>query len=100
MRSKEQYTKFSPLTLAVKARLKEARLSCGLKMIPAARDLGIARKVLEEMETTRNYGSHIDLEMLVLAAKVYGVSVSSLIPTKPKGYGREWYIKPYKLSNK
>lgn len=82
--TRPQYTKFSPYTAIIKDRLRKARLKKGLKMQSAAARLGISRKQLEDIETRRNYGCHLDLELLAKASLAYDVPLGVLLKL-PKG---------------
>lgn len=44
-------------------------------MNEGARLLNISRKQLEDIETGRNYGCHIELELLAKIKAVYGASI-------------------------
>ena len=59
-----QFTKFSPITVLVKRTIKKLRVDAGYSMNEGARLLGVSRKQLEDIETIRNYGCHLDLELL------------------------------------
>lgn len=80
---REQFTKFSPVTLAAKSNLKKLRLRYGHSMNTGARLLGISRKQLEDLETDRNYGSHIDLEILARAARLFHTTATNIIGLCP-----------------
>ena len=84
-----QYSKFSPMTVELKKNLKQARLNAGLAMMPAATKLGISRKQLEDIETIRNYGCHIDVELVAKCSFHYGVPLAELWPTIPQGSNKQ-----------
>lgn len=80
-----QFTKFSPATLEVKKRLRSARIALGYSMNKGAALLRVSRKQLEDIETIRNYGCHLDLELLIIARHVYCVDFNTLIGGVPSG---------------
>ncbi len=53
-----QFSKFSPITVAVKKNVRQLRLNAGYSMNEGARLLGVSRKQLEDIETIRN-NAHI-----------------------------------------
>ncbi|MXX07454.1 MAG: helix-turn-helix transcriptional regulator [Gammaproteobacteria bacterium] len=67
--------KFSPIALDVKKNIRDLRLKAGYSMNEGARLLNISRKQLEDIETGRNYGCHIELELLAKIKAVYGASI-------------------------
>jgi len=78
--------KFSPVTLVAKKNIKALRISSGHKMIAGAKLLGVTVKQLEDIETTKDYGCHIDLEILAKVSAVYYASINILLgdlPTNP-----------------
>lgn len=89
-----QYTKFSPITVATKANMKRIRLAEGDNMNEAAAKLGVSRKVLEDIETDRNYGCHLDLELLAKYQVVYGHRLDSLVPVIAKEVKDPYYERP------
>jgi len=73
--------KFSkrPLQIGIKGVLKSERIQQGIKMTLFAKAVGISRKQLEDFETTRDYGSHYSVEMLVDSCDELGLTVDSVI---------------------
>lgn len=69
------HTKIKPFEQSMKKLLKTARLEYGLSMMEAAERLGVNRKQLEDFETFRNYGCHVDLAWLLKAAIAYGIKI-------------------------
>ena len=67
-----QTGKFSPYMLMLKAKIRHVRLAAGYSMNKGAEVLGVSRKKLEDIETIRDYGCHIDVEVLGRASQVYG----------------------------
>ena len=59
-----QFTKFSPITVLFKRTIRKLRIDAGHSMNEGARLLAVSRKQLEDIETIRNYGCHLDLELL------------------------------------
>jgi len=91
-----QYTKFSPITVSVKKNIRELRLNAGYSMNEGARLLGISRKCLEDIETLRNYGAHLDLEILAKYAIIYSVAVSEIVGSLPNDAKSSYYVRPRK----
>ena len=56
--------KFSEGERRAKLLIKEARLRAGYNMNEFSEMVGISRKSLEDLETTRDYGCHIDFQIL------------------------------------
>jgi transcriptional regulator with XRE-family HTH domain len=79
-----QFTKFSPFTVAVKGKIRELRLQAGYSMNKGARMILVTRKMLEDIETVRNYGCHIDLEILGKICVAYNTSPSFLFEGMPE----------------
>jgi DNA-binding XRE family transcriptional regulator len=65
--------KFNPFEKALKRRLKAIRLAKRYKMLEGAEVLGVSRKQLEDIETPRDYGCHIDTNLLTLYVGHYGL---------------------------
>lgn len=65
-------------------------------MNEGARLLGVSRKQLEDIETLRNYGCHIDLELLAKIKVIYEVSLDELVGTLPSDYYSDYFIRPRK----
>lgn len=93
---RQKISKFSPITLTVKKNLRRLRLAKGYSMNEAARLLSVSRKQLEDIETLRNYGCHLDLELLARLKVVYGVSLDDLLGELPADYYSDYYIRPRK----
>lgn len=91
-----QYSKFSPITVAVKKNVRQLRLSAGYSMNEGARLLGVSRKQLEDIETIRNYGCHLDLELLAKLKVIYKCSMDDLIGELPEDYYSEFFVRPRK----
>jgi len=91
-----QYSKFSPITVAVKKNVKRLRLNAGYSMNEGARLLGVSRKQLEDIETIRNYGCHLDLELLAKMKVIYKTSLDDLGGELPEDYYSEYYVRPRK----
>lgn len=94
MRKKEEFSKFSPATLVVKANIRAVRKAAGHKMKPGAAILGVSRKQLEDIETSRNYGCHIDLELLAKVCALYHITADELIGDTPKNPYAKYYKRP------
>ncbi len=45
--------------------------------------LGVSRKQLEDIETTRDYGCHLEIELLAKVKVVYKVSLDTLLGDLP-----------------
>lgn len=65
-------------------------------MNEGARLLGVSRKQLEDIETTRNYGCHLDLEILAKVKVIYQVSLDDLLGELPADYYSDFYVRPRK----
>ena len=79
MSDQKQYGKFSPMMVGVKTNIKFYRKMKSLKMNEASTKLGISRKQLEDYETLRNYGAHVEIEVLAKMALVYNFPIERLI---------------------
>lgn len=75
----DQQIKFSPLTIRVKEHIRRLRLDAGYSMTEGSNLLGVSRKQLEDIETTRDYGCHIELELLAKIKVIYKVSIDDLL---------------------
>ena len=91
-----QFFKFSPITAAVKKNVRQLRLNAGYSMNEGARLLGVSRKQLEDIETIRNYGCHLDLELLAKMKVIYKTSLDELVGEIPEDYYSEFYVRPRK----
>ena len=94
MNDQKQYGKFSPMMVVVKKNIKQARKQKGLPMLEAARKVGISRKQLEDLETRRNYGAHVDLEILAKMSLVYNFPIEELIGDFPDLPWAKAFIRP------
>ena len=65
-------------------------------MNEGARLLGVSRKQLEDIETIRNYGCHLDLELLAKMKVIYKSSMDNLIGELPDDYYSEYFVRPRK----
>lgn len=65
-------------------------------MNEGARLLSVSRKQLEDIETVRNYGCHLDLEILAKIKIVYAASLDDLLGELPEDYFSDYYIRPRK----
>lgn len=91
-----QYSKFSPLTVTIKKNLRQLRRDAGHSMNVGARLLGISRKQLEDIETVRNYGCHIDVEILAKMTVIYQASLDDIIGDLPKDHYSKYFERPRK----
>lgn len=91
-----QYSKFSPITVAVKKNVRQLRLTAGYSMNEGARLLGVSRKQLEDIETIRNYGCHLDLELLAKLKVIYNASLGELVGDLPEDYYSDYFVRPRK----
>lgn len=89
----EQYSKFSPITVQTKRNLKALRMENGDNMNEAAKRLGVSRKQLEDLETERNYGCHVDLEILGKYATVYHTPISHIVELHANA-NDTFYVRP------
>ncbi|HJO12014.1 MAG: helix-turn-helix transcriptional regulator [Gammaproteobacteria bacterium] len=94
--SHAQFTKFSPLTVAVKKNIRALRINAGYSMNEGARLLGISRKQLEDIETKRNYGCHLDLELMAKIKIIYSRSLDEIIDDLPEDYYSDYFTRPRK----
>jgi transcriptional regulator with XRE-family HTH domain len=91
-----QFSKFSPITVTVKKNVRQLRLNAGYSMNEGARLLGISRKQLEDIETIRNYGCHLDLELLAKMKVIYKASMDDLVGELPEDYYSDYFERPRK----
>ncbi|MFK7863518.1 MAG: hypothetical protein AB8B95_04740 [Pseudohongiellaceae bacterium] len=91
-----QFSKFSPITVTVKKNVRQLRLNAGYSMNEGARLLGVSRKQLEDIETIRNYGCHLDLELLAKMKVIYKASLDELVGELPGDYYSEYFERPRK----
>jgi len=92
----QEVSKFSPITINVKRNIRRLRLYKGYSMNEGASLLGVSRKQLEDIETVRNYGCHLDLELLAKIKVIYGISMDEIFGELPSDYYSEYYIRPRK----
>ena len=79
----DQQDKFSPLTIRIKEQVRRLRLLAGHSMTEGSALLGVSRKQLEDIETTRDYGCHLEIELLAKVKVVYKVSLDELLGDLP-----------------
>lgn len=91
-----QFSKFSPITVTVKKNMRQLRLNAGYSMNEGARLLGISRKQLEDIETIRNYGCHLDLELLAKMKVIYKTSLDEMVGELPDDYYSAYFVRPRK----
>jgi transcriptional regulator with XRE-family HTH domain len=89
----DEQLKFSPLTIRVKEHIRRLRLDAGYSMIEGSNLLGVSRKQLEDIETTRDYGCHLELELLAKIMLVYKVSLDELIGELPNDSESEFFVR-------
>lgn len=89
----QQQKKFSPLTIRVKGQIRRLRLLAGHSMAEGASLLGVSRKQLEDIETARDYGCHLDIELLAKVKLVYTVSLDDLLGELPADSTSEYFIR-------
>ena len=86
-----QFTKFSPIAVLVKRTIRNLRIDAGHSMYEGARLLGVSRKQLEDIETIRNYGCHLDLELLAKIKVIYRTSLDEIVGELPDDYYSEYF---------
>lgn len=91
-----QFSKFSPITVAVKKNIRQLRLSAGYSMNEGARLLGVSRKQLEDIETIRNYGCHLDLELMAKMKIIYKTTLDEMVGELPEDYYSSYFTRPRK----
>ena len=89
----EQRKKFSPLTEGVKGSIRRLRLDAGFSMTKGSELLGVSRKQLEDIETTRDYGCHLDIELLAKIRLAYNASLDDLLGELDKDVHSGFYTK-------
>ena len=89
-----QFTKFSPITVLVKRTIKKLRIDAGYSMNEGARLLGASRKQLEDIETIRNYGCHLDLELLAKIKVIYRTSLDEIVGELSDDYYSAYFERP------
>jgi len=89
----DQQLKFSPLTIRIKEQIRRLRLNAGYSMTEGSNILGVSRKQLEDIETTRDYGCHLEIELLAKIKVVYNVSVDQLLGELPSDSASDYFIR-------
>lgn len=89
----DQQLKFSPLTLRVKEHIRRLRLDAGYSMTEGSNLLGVSRKQLEDIETGRDYGCHLELELLAKIKVIYKVSIDDLLGELPSDSDSEFFVR-------
>jgi transcriptional regulator with XRE-family HTH domain len=89
----DQQLKFSPLTIRIKGQIRRLRLLAGNSMAEGSRLLGVSRKQLEDIETTRDYGCHLEIELLAKVKVVYNVSLDSLVGELPADQTTDFFAR-------
>jgi transcriptional regulator with XRE-family HTH domain len=74
----EQGTKFSENMTNIKQNIKRLRIDRGYDIDTFAGMVGLSRKQLEDLETPRNYGSFIGVDVLCKCADALHVNVDWL----------------------
>ena len=100
-----EYSQFSPITLYVKRNIRRLRMNAVYSMNEAARLLGVSQnrslsKKLEDIEVIRNYGSHLDLELLAQIKMIYKTPLDDLIGDLLNDYYSVYCIRPRRLRPK
>jgi hypothetical protein len=54
----------------------------------------VSHKQLEDIETIRNYGCHLDLELLATMKLIYQTSLDKLAGQVPEDYYSDFYVRP------
>ena len=76
---RKQYEKFSTDVTNIKTNIKAARIAAGLPMLVFAKRVGLSRKQLEDLETTRNYGSFIGIDVLCRCSDALDVTLDGMV---------------------
>jgi len=71
----KQGQKFSTELITIKANIKAERIKQGHPMKEFAECIGVTRKTLEDIETPRNYGSFIGIEVLIQYMDALGMTL-------------------------
>lgn len=71
----KQREKFSAELLTIKRNIKAERVKQGHLMKPFAEHIGITRKSLEDIETPRNYGCYIGVDVLISILDALGMTL-------------------------
>ena len=94
--NQHQFSKFSPITVAVKRNIRQLRINAGYSMNEGSRLLGVSRKQLEDIETIRNYGCHLDLELLAKMKIVYTTTLDEIFGEVPEDRYSDYFVRPRK----
>ena len=65
--------------IKLKRKLRIIRLERELNMNEAAATLGMSRKQLEDIETIRPYGAHVQFETALFIVGIYKASVADIL---------------------
>ena len=92
-----EYSNFSAITLYIKRNIRRLRLNTRYSMNEAAClfSRSLSRK-LEDIEAIRNYGSHLDLDLLAKIKMIYKTPLDDLIGDLLNDYYSVYYIRPRK----
>ncbi len=93
----DQQVKFSPFTIKIKERIRRLRLDAGYSMTEGSKLLGVSRKQLEDIETSRDYGCHLDVELLAKVKVIYKVSMDELMGELPTDAKSDYFIRKRRL---
>jgi len=75
----KQGEKFTKETQQAKRNIRRLRLLAGYSVYKGADILGLSRKQMEDVETIRNYGCYLSLDLLVRVCKAYNTDLDSLL---------------------
>lgn len=89
----DQQLKFSPVTIKIKERIRRLRLDAGYSMTEGSQLLGVSRKQLEDIETSRDYGCHLDIELLAKVRLIYAVSLDELLGELPADANSDFFVR-------
>lgn len=78
MKTPTQGKKFSKATQIVKRNIRKLRLAAGDSVYKGADLLGLSRKQMEDVETVRNYGCYISLDLMIAVCDAYNQTMSEL----------------------
>ncbi len=74
-------SKFCSWELKLKSNLRKVRIKAGYTMKQGAAGLGISVKQLEDVETKRNYGAHIDAVLIQRYCAAYTGQFAKVLAT-------------------
>ena len=74
-----QGEKFSQETQLAKRNIRLLRILAGNSVSVGAKLLDLSRKQMEDIETTRNYGCYLSLDLLVSVCEKYDATLEWLI---------------------